>query len=179
MGSPASRPIDVLVADDDPDIRELLGEYFRERGLACATVQDGRAAISALERSGGRYGLILTDIGMPGADGFAVLEAARVANPESYVVMMTGFAALDTAIQAVRSGAQDYLTKPFSLGQIEVIAVRATARPAHTSAPASAGAAAIAPGGTDARLAAIDGRLDIIERTLAQLVALVAGGRRL
>src|SRR5262249_5931846 len=65
---------------------------------------------------------------MPGADGFAVLNAARAANPSAYVVMITGYGSLETAISAVRLGAQDYLTKPFSLGQVDVILRQATAR---------------------------------------------------
>jgi two-component system response regulator AtoC len=61
---------------------------------------------------------------MPGSDGLAVLQAARKTNPAVYVVIITGFATLDSAIQAVRLGAYDYLTKPFSLGQIDVIVRR-------------------------------------------------------
>lgn len=164
--------LEVFVADDDGDICDLLSEYFRERQVACAVVRDGRAAITALGRSEGRYRLVLTDIGMPGADGFAVLAAAREANPSSYVVMMTGFASLDTAIQAVRSGADDYLTKPFSLGQIEVVLTRASERLASPHARVSATRSS---GGVDARLASIDARLDIIERSVGQVAALVAG----
>jgi DNA-binding NtrC family response regulator len=108
-----------LVVDDDPDVRDMLADYLRQRGLTVATAHDGRAAIAALER--GRYGLILTDINMPGADGFEVLRAARAANATAYVIVMTGYASLESAITAVRSGAHDYLTKPFSLGQIEVL----------------------------------------------------------
>src|SRR5687768_5921889 len=102
----------VLVADDDPDIRDVLVEHFRQRGLNVATAQDGRAAVAALERSAGRFALVLTDIAMPGADGFEVLRAARAANPSSYVVIITGYASLDTAVEAVRLGAQDYIAKP-------------------------------------------------------------------
>ena len=75
---------------------------------------------------------------MPGADGFAVLTAARPANPSAYVVMITGYASLETAIQAVRLGAQDYLTKPFSLGQVDVILRQATARAQSRTASARA-----------------------------------------
>src|SRR5262245_40472194 len=115
------RSFDVLIADDDPTVCELLAEFFRSRGLNVSTVTDGRGAVTALERSEGCYRLVLTDIGMPGADGFAVLTAARKANPNAYVVIITGYASLDSAINAVRLGAQDYLPKPFSLGQIDVV----------------------------------------------------------
>jgi DNA-binding NtrC family response regulator len=115
---------DALVVDDDEQIRELLISYFTSRGLNVTGAQDGRAAISALERSNGRFGLVITDLSLPGADGFAVLQAARQANASCYVVIVTGYASLDSAIYAVRVGAYDYLTKPFSLGQLDVMLKR-------------------------------------------------------
>lgn len=159
---------EVLIADDDPDIRELLAEFFRGRGLRCATAHDGRAATKALEQSAGRFGLVLTDIAMPGADGFAVLAAARIANPEAYVVMITGYAALDTAIQAVRSGAHDYLTKPFALGQLDVILGRAMTR--LGSHPGGL----LAARNLDARLDEFERRLQGIESSLARILSLLA-----
>ncbi len=119
---------DVLVVDDEPDIRELLVEYFRDRGFSPASAVDGRAALAAIAREPSRYKLILTDLQLPGADGLAILKAAKTANPSVYVVIITGYASLDTAIQAVRLGAYDYLTKPFSIGQIEVIVQRVSDR---------------------------------------------------
>ena len=61
---------------------------------------------------------------MRGADGFEVLKASRAANPSAYVVMITGYATLDSALRAVREGAYDYLPKPFALGQLEVVFAR-------------------------------------------------------
>jgi DNA-binding NtrC family response regulator len=117
-------PLEVLIVDDEPDIRDLLAEYFRERRYDVTLAADGRAAVAAIERAPARFGLILTDLNLPGVDGLGVLSAARAANPSCYVVIITGFASLDSAIQAVRLGAYDYLTKPFSLGQIEVVVRR-------------------------------------------------------
>jgi DNA-binding NtrC family response regulator len=119
---------DALVVDDEEGIRELLISYFSSRGLNVTGAQDGRAAITALERSNGRYGLVVTDLNLPGADGFAVLQAARQANASCYVVIVTGYASLDSAIYAVRVGAYDYLTKPFSLGQLDVMLKRISDR---------------------------------------------------
>jgi DNA-binding NtrC family response regulator len=121
-------PLNVLIVDDEPEIRELLVEYFRDRGFETATAGDGRAAIAALERDPARYRMVVTDLQMPGADGLAVLRAAKAANPSCYVLIITGYASLDSAIQAVRLGAYDYLTKPFSMGQIDVIIQRVTDR---------------------------------------------------
>lgn len=163
------------MADDDPDIRDLLGEFFRGRDMEVALVHDGRAAISELQRSGGRYGLVVTDIGMPGADGFSVLQAARRASPDAYVVIMTGFATLDSAVRAVRLGAHDYVTKPFSLGQIDVILDRAIA---HSCAPEDEGERPVTPAAgsattLDSRLAEIDGRLAALERIAAQILSIL------
>jgi DNA-binding NtrC family response regulator len=114
----------VLIVEDEADLRDLLSEYFRARNYDVTSAADGRAALLAIERDPERFGLIITDLHLPGVDGLAVLRAARAANPAVYVVIVTGFASLDSAIQAVRLGAYDYLTKPFSLGQIDVILQR-------------------------------------------------------
>ena len=114
----------VLIVEDEADIRELLSEYFRARDYEVVGAADGQAALRALERDAGRFSLVITDLHLPGTDGLSVLQEARARNPEAYVVIVTGFASLDSAIQAVRLGAYDYLTKPFSLGQIDVVLQR-------------------------------------------------------
>jgi DNA-binding NtrC family response regulator len=119
-----TRPFGVLIVDDEADIRELLAEYFRDKGFEVGEAADGRAAVTAIEREPARYGLIIADLNLPGADGLAVLKAAKRVNAASYVVIITGYASLDSAIQAVRLGAYDYLTKPFSMGQIDVLVER-------------------------------------------------------
>lgn len=121
-------PWEVLVVDDDEDIRELIVTYFNGLGMLVTGATDGRAAIATLQRSNGRFGLVVTDLNLPGADGFAVLQAARQANHNCYVVIVTGYASLDSAIHAVRVGAYDYLTKPFSMGQLDVVLTRITDR---------------------------------------------------
>jgi DNA-binding NtrC family response regulator len=130
MPSRLFSPGEVLVVDDDEAVREVISAYFLRRGLQVAGATDGRAAIAALERSQGRYGVVVTDLSLPGADGLAVLRAARQANASCYVVIVTGYASLDSAIAAVRLGAYDYLTKPFSLGQLDVILQRIADRQA-------------------------------------------------
>lgn len=117
-------PLEVLLVDDELSTRELLEQFCRSRNLPVTTASDGRAAITALERSPSRFRLILTDINMPGADGFEVLKTARAGNKSCYVVMITGYATLDSALRAVREGAYDYLAKPFSLGQLDVLLAR-------------------------------------------------------
>ncbi len=160
------RGFDALVADDDSGIRDLLVDFLSDRGLQVASAVDGRAAVNALERSDGRCRLVLADIAMPGADGFAVLTAARLVNPLSYVVMMTGYGTLETAISAVRLGAQDYLTKPFSLGQVDVILRQAVARHQLEVENRNLADAPLA-----AALTTINERLTAMERQLAELTS--------
>ena len=161
--------MEAMIVDDETDIRKLLAEHLRARGFIITTAHDGRAAVAALERSSGRYGLVLTDINMPGADGFEVLRAARAANASVYVVIVTGYASLDSTIQAVRLGAHDYLTKPFTLGQIDVILRNVSDRIAleRENRELTARASAQTSATVEARIGAVERRLGRIETRLA------------
>ena len=170
-----AKGFEILVIDDEPEIRELLAEHLRARGYRVATASDGFAAVSLINRSAGQFGLILTDLHLPGADGLGVLQAARAASPSTQVVIITGYASLDSAITAVRLGAYDYLTKPFSLGQIDVLLARVEDRvalEAENRAPQrridtrDAETAHVAQD----RLGAIEARLGAIEVSLRDLM---------
>jgi DNA-binding NtrC family response regulator len=113
--------LEAMVVDDEVDVRELLAEHLHGHGLVVTMVPDGDAAVAALEGSNGRFGFVLTDINMPGANGFDVLRAARRANAAAEVVIITGYGSADSAQQAFRLGAHDYLQKPFKLGQLDTI----------------------------------------------------------
>ena len=175
MPPPVAERLEVLIVDDEPETCDLLSEHCRTRGLEVAIAQDGRAAITAIDRNPSRYSVILTDLHMPGADGFEVLRTARAANPSSYVVMMTGYATLDSALRAVREGAYDYLPKPFSLGQLDVVLTRVRDRMAlerenRDLLRQTKGVAAPAPvADVTWRLAAIEERLMTIEALLRAL----------
>ncbi len=171
----AARLPHVLVVDDEPEVRDLLVEYFRERGHQVSAAGDGPEAIAEIQQNPAKYSLIVSDLQLPGVDGLGVLKAARKANPSVTVIIVTGYASLDSAVEAVRLGAYDYLTKPFSLGQIDVIVRRAAERltleaenqrlmrQVGDREPASP-----APGIAD-RLEIIDIRLARIEHLLGQL----------
>lgn len=172
----ATETFDILIAEDEEDTRELLAEFCRSQGLSVTTAHDGRAAVTAIARTPAQFGAVLTDLNMPGADGFEVLQAAREGNPLCPVVIITGYATLDTALRAVRNGAYDYLPKPFALGQLEVILTRIRERrvlerenQSLTRRMAEMGTATSAPGtGNDVgwRLQAIEERLARIEDML-------------
>ena len=113
--------LELLVVDDEADARELLGEFCMAQGFRVALAPDGRAAVAALERATPPFPIVIADLNLPHADGFAVLEAARRANPSTYVIIVTGYATIDAAVRAVRAGAYDFLAKPFVLGQLELV----------------------------------------------------------
>src|SRR5262249_25348432 len=100
----------ILVADDEPGVRESLAEVLRDAGYDVETAADGRAAIAALEARD--LALVVTDLRMPGADGLAVLRRAREISPQTLVLVMTAHGSVDTAVDALRSGATDYILKP-------------------------------------------------------------------
>lgn len=177
MPQTAHRPLRVLIVDDEPEVRELLAEYLAEVGYDVSTSPDGTAAVDELTANPTKYQLVISDLQMPGMDGLGVLEAAKKANPSIAVIIVTGYASVDSAVRAVRMGAYDYLTKPFTLGQIEVIVRRAAERLALETENRQL---ARRVGGHDvaessepvlARLDAINRRLDRIERLLTELPA--------
>ena len=163
----ALHAFEALVADDDDGVRELLVDFLTERGVRVASAVDGRAAVTALERSDGGCRLVFADISMPGADGFEVLSTVRRTSPHAHVVMITGYGSLDTAVKAVKLGAQDYLTKPFSLGQVDVILQQADARWAAVRQQSDSTAISTA-------IDAVHGRLTAIEQVLRELHRRVA-----
>jgi DNA-binding NtrC family response regulator len=164
----------VLVVDDEADVRELLVEYFKTKQFDVSSAVDGRAAQAALLKEPARYGLVLTDLQLPGVDGLGVLRTVKQANPSAYVVIVTGYASLDSAIQAVRLGAYDYLTKPFSLGQIDVVLQRIRDRVVLEAENRRLSRQVSQREGVDARtpilarLEAIEGRLGRIETLLRE-----------
>lgn len=168
---PLSRT-EALIVDDDARARELLSEFCRAQGFDVATAHDGRAAIAAITRDPAQFAVIITDLHLPGADGFDVLKAAREVNPSAYVVMITGYASIDSAVRAVREGAYDYLAKPFALGQLEVVLGRIRDRMALEQENRELSKLV---GARDAATASPDlaWRLQAIEERLARIEALL------
>jgi DNA-binding NtrC family response regulator len=123
-------PISVLVVDDSPDIlgmfQALLHDLSDRGAYVVDTAPSGEAAVDLLETH--VYDLVLTDLKMSGMDGLAVLKAVRAHSPRTTVVLMTGYASLDTALEAIRGGAYDYITKPFTLAELEVLLANVTDR---------------------------------------------------
>lgn len=110
--------LDILIVDDDKTLLSALKTILAQdnRVTVC---NDGKKAIELVADE--KYDLIITDLMMPGANGLEVLKEARKIKPEILVVLITGFASLETAVEAIREGAYDYITKPFKLDELRII----------------------------------------------------------
>jgi DNA-binding NtrC family response regulator len=115
----------LLVAEDKDTMRALL---VRLLGETCVVDEalDGDEAIRLVTTES--YDVVLTDIRMPGPDGFAVLEAVKKRSPDTEVIMLTAFASLDRAVEAIKLGAYDYLAKPFEPDELALVVARAVER---------------------------------------------------
>lgn len=133
---PAPPPdlIDVLVVDDDERFRERLVQAFRQRGLSSlgANGYDEARTIAETKRVLGA----VVDLRMPGQHGLAVLRHLKRQAPDSAVVVLTGFGSIATAVEAMRLGARDYLTKPCDADRILAALAPEPAAPGEGSEPA-------------------------------------------
>ena len=115
--------LDILLIDDEQVIHDSLGEYLRDMGHRVDSELDGQAGVAAALRQD--YHVALVDVRMPGMDGMSVLSALRESRPELAVVVITGHGDMDTAIQALRLGAADFLPKPLKLLDLDAVIARA------------------------------------------------------
>ena len=106
----------LLVVDDEESIREVLIDFLTMEGYHVTAVSNGRDAISKLENHD--FDAILLDLKMPGMDGLELLEHIRRIAPRAFSIMMTGFGTVQTAIDAMKRGAFDYILKPFKVQDV-------------------------------------------------------------
>jgi DNA-binding NtrC family response regulator len=100
----------VLVVDDDADMRELVHDMLKDRGHQVTTTGSGQDALKLLEEED--YAVVLTDLRMKGVQGLELLTEIKRTHPDAGVVLMTAFGSVETAVEAMKHGASDYLTKP-------------------------------------------------------------------
>lgn len=105
-------PASVLIVEDDPSLREALCDTLELAGYAVAVAMDGHAALETLENSS--IGMVVSDVQMPNMDGHVLLKRIRSRHPDLPVVLMTAYGTVQKAVDAMRSGASDYLLKPFA-----------------------------------------------------------------
>ncbi len=111
MVEPApSEPTKILIVDDDSSVRDVISVLLGEEGYVCTAVGSAEAALDAARQAD--YPLLISDVRMPGRDGFWLLDRVRDEHPDTAVVMLTAYGDTEAAVQCLRSGAADYLLKP-------------------------------------------------------------------
>jgi CheY-like chemotaxis protein len=119
MNPADGQPIRIWIAEDEDELREILRDSLSGENRVVRLFQNGREVLAALKREG--FDILLTDLIMPEMGGIELLHEVRRLHPDSIVVIMTGYATLDSAIQAIRGGAYDYIRKPFKLDELEIL----------------------------------------------------------
>ena len=113
----------ILVVDDEEAIRSGLGEILTEEGHEVLSAENAEAALKLLQEK--VIDLVCTDVRMPGMDGYQLLAQIKKDHPETEVIVITGFATVSAAVDAVKQGAHDYLSKPFELDEVRLTVERA------------------------------------------------------
>ncbi len=108
----------LLIVDDDDQLRTTLAKRFTRHGMTVTEANSGEAALATATE--GRFDIALFDLHLPGIDGIELLERVKQLQPDLEVILLTAHGSIDTAIQAMKRGAYDYLTKPFHLPELEI-----------------------------------------------------------
>jgi DNA-binding NtrC family response regulator len=122
LDTPAYKTLRVLFADDEKSLQEFMRTELPRLGHEVTVCPDGKTALKALDK--GNFDVAILDIRMPGLTGIQVLEQLKQVAPRTEAILLTGHPGLDTAVEALRFGAFDYLTKPCKLTEIEVMLQR-------------------------------------------------------
>ena len=110
--------LNVVVVDDNKELAEIIKQYLSKRGFSVKTAESAKEAISILEKSK-RVDVILLDLMLPDAHGLDILKSIRTHSKQVVIIIITGIKDLNTVIEAMKSGADDYLVKPFRLWELE------------------------------------------------------------
>lgn len=116
----------LLIVEDDANLLDTLSGFLARASFEVAVAHDGREALSLVDEA--PPDLILSDIHMPDMDGLALLAEVKARYPETIVIMMTAFSSIDSAVEAMRRGAEDYLSKPLQLADVKMSIERALER---------------------------------------------------
>ena len=118
----------ILVVDDDKELADNLVEYLSKLGYQAAPAYGGREALTMFEQ--GDFQLVITDLKMPEMDGMELLEAVKALDRRVVAMVITGYGTIESAVEAIKKGAYDYIPKPFKMEELELIVNRALER--HT-----------------------------------------------
>ncbi len=109
----------ILVVDDEQSLCDVLSIMLKRAGYVVTSATDGEDAVELLQKE--IFDLVITDLRMPKVDGMEILKAVKSASPETVVLIITAFASADSAVEAMKQGAYDYLTKPFQVDEVQLI----------------------------------------------------------
>ena len=112
----------ILIVEDDNKMRYALRHILSKEGYCVKAVASGEEALS--EARDEDFELVITDLKLPGMDGMDVLKSVRASKPHTSVVMVTAYATVDSAVEAMKEGAEDYVAKPFNIEEIRVVVRR-------------------------------------------------------
>jgi len=109
----------VLIVDDEKGMRDFLGIMLRKEGYAVSQAESAEKASDLISR--GEFDLVISDISMPGQSGLEVLRQSKAASPETPVIMITAYASTESAVEALKLGAYDYIIKPFDVDELKIV----------------------------------------------------------
>jgi len=109
----------ILIVDDERSMRDVLSIMLKRAGYGVTVASDGEEAIAHIDKE--LFDLVITDLKMPKAGGLEVLKAVKESSPESVVLIITAYASTESAVEAMKLGAYDYLTKPFQVDEVQLI----------------------------------------------------------
>ncbi|HRS96835.1 MAG TPA: response regulator, partial [Smithella sp.] len=118
--------LSILIVEDGQSQREQLRDFLRSEGHAVSEAENGEKALQSFLK--GHFDLILLDYKMPGMDGLEVLKEVKRINPEIDVIIITAYGTIETAVEAMKAGAFDYITKPVDLDELVILVRRVTER---------------------------------------------------
>ena len=120
--------IKVLIVEDEPGLRQMLEILFRREGYSVVSAPGCRSALEAISQNPQPFPVVLTDLAMPDGSGMEVLAAAKARNPATEVILITAHSTVENAIGAMRSGAYDFVAKPFDAAELADIDVHPDVR---------------------------------------------------
>jgi two-component system response regulator AtoC len=118
MAKPQKGPKRVLVVDDEESTREILSEYLGDFGFQVACSANGHEALHLYKKD--RFDVVISDLAMSPMDGMELLGEIMKVDPEAIFIMITGYPSIQSAMDAIKKGARDYITKPFNIDEIKL-----------------------------------------------------------
>ena len=117
--------IKLLIVEDEPGLRQMLEILFRREGYAVVSAPGCRSALEAISQHPQPFPVVLSDLAMPDGSGMEVLAAAKARNPATEVILITAHSTVENAIGAMRSGAYDFVAKPFDAAELAMLVKKA------------------------------------------------------